>query len=89
MELQLSRTVSDVLSEFEVIIIDTAKIKSCFRQKTKPVLSKTLVSLDKPLVYDINADLGHRYLEFFLQDDGTNNPDPEAMEDKRNAFATL
>ena len=89
MELQLSRTVSDVLSEFEVIIIDTAKIKSCFRQKTKPVLSKTLVSLDKPLVYDINADFGHRYLEFFLQDDGTNNPDPEAMEGKRNAFATL
>ena len=41
-ELQLSRTVPDVLSEFEVIIIDTAKIKSCFRQKTKPVLSKKL-----------------------------------------------
>ena len=66
MELQLSRTASDVLSEFEVIIIDTAKIKSCFWQKTKPVLSKTLVSLDTPLVYDINADFGHRYLEFFL-----------------------
>ena len=54
-ELQLSRTASDVLSEFEVVIIDTAKIKSCFRQKTKPVLSKTLVSLDTPLVYDINV----------------------------------
>ena len=67
MELQLSRTASDVLSEFEVIIIDTAKIKSCFRQKTKPVLSTTLVSLDTPLNYDINADFGHRYLEFFLQ----------------------
>ena len=88
-ELQLSRTASDVLSEFEVIIIDTAKIKSCFRQKTKPVLSKTLVSLDTPLVYDINADFGHRYLEFFLQDDGTNNPDSEAMEGKQNTFATL
>ena len=88
-ELQLSRTASDVLSEFEVIIIDTAKIKSCFRQKTKPVLSKTLVSLDTPFVYDINADFGHRYLEFFLQDDGTNNPDSEAMEGKRNAFSTL
>ena len=55
----------------------------------KPVLSKTLVSLDMPLVYNINADFGHRYLEFFLQDDGTNNPDSEAMEGKRNAFATL
>ena len=89
MELQLSRTASDVLSEFEVIVIDTAKIKSCFRQKTKPVLSKTLVSLDTPLVYDIKADFGHRYLEFFLQDDRTNDPDSEAMEGKRNAFATL
>ena len=28
-------------------------------------------------------------LEFFLQDDGTDNPDSEAMEGKRNAFATL
>ena len=82
MGLQLSTTESDVLSEFEVIIINTAKIKSCFWQKTKPVLSKTLVSLDTPLIYDLNADFGHRYLEFFLQDDRTNNPDSEAMEDK-------
>ena len=89
MELQLSRTASDLLSEFEVIIIDTAKIKSCFWQKTKPVLSKTLVSLDTPLVYDLNADFGHRYLEFFLHDNGFNNPDSEAMEGKRNVFATL
>ena len=55
--LQLSRTASDVLSEFEVIIINTAKIKSCFWQKTKPVLSKTLVSLDTPLIYDLNGIL--------------------------------
>ena len=89
MELQLSRTASDLLSEFEVIIIDTAKIKSCFWQKTKPVLSKTLVSLDTPLVYDLNADFGHRNLEFFLHDNGFNNPDSEAMEGKRNVFATL
>ena len=69
MELQLSRTASNVLSEFVAIIIDTAKIK-LFLAENK-ASSKTSASLDTPLVYDINANFSHRYLEFFLQDDRT------------------
>ena len=86
MELQLSRTASDILSEFEAVIIDTAKIKLFSAENEAS--SKTSVSLDTPLV--IIADFGHRYLKFFLQDDGTNTPRiPETVEGKRNAFTTL
>ena len=55
-ELQLSKTASNVLSEFKAVIINTAKIKLFLAENEAS--SKTSVSLDIPLI-NINAHFGH------------------------------
>ena len=63
-ELQLSDPVAQALNEFEQPT-ESSKVKLFTAEKENAV--KTEVSLDTPLV--VIDDFGHRYLEFYLQEE--------------------